>query len=333
MKSAITILSYCDTTFKKELLQSLIKRVKMLYPSHKVLVYSHYPNVEPKYYEQSDYYIYDNSNPQSPREFYHWTFIPQIGKKFYIRNDDFGLAVIQMIKRSSLFLDSIGIENSLFLNYDMNLDEATSIKLIDISEFLITNNSIFTPWGPNEFSLCYFWLNIKSIGRDFFNSITKEKYLSYDTSFIAERIFREIMTEGIGHGCLFLNTSLNGRGFSEFGGKVSGVSRKINPDNQSIEICDYFETIFGTLDPDTKEKYITIWGAKVPIESITIEIDNIEYLINNELENKNFLLSKLPDVNIEEIKITSVNSIALKSTYTMESLSESYWIRNFHVSP
>ena len=327
MKSAITILSYCDTTFKKELLQSLIKRVKMLYPSHKVLVYSHYPNVEPKYYEQSDYYIYDNSNPQSPREFYHWTFIPQIGKKFYIRNDDFGLAVIQMIKRSSLFLDSIGIESSLFLNYDMDLDEATSIKMIDISECLVNHNSIFTSWerGQEQFSLCYFWLNIKSIGRDFFNSITEEKYLSYDTSFIAERIFREIMIEGIGHGCLSLNINLNG--------KVSGVSRKINPDQQSIEICDYFETIFGTLDPDTKEKYITIWGAKVPIESITIEIDNIEYLINNELENKNFLFSKLPDVNIEEIKITSVNSITLNSPYTMESLNESYWVRNFHVDP
>lgn len=326
MKSAITILSYCDTTFKKEVLQSLIKRAKLLYPNHEVLVYSHYPDVEPKYYEQSDYYIYDNSNPQSPREFYHWTYIPQIGKKFYRRNDDFGLAVIQMMKRSALFLDSLGIESSLFLNYDMNIDEVTSIKMIDISEYLTTHTGIFTTWGPDQFSLCYFWLNIKSIGRDFFNSITKEKYLSYDLSFIAERIFREIMEEGIGNGCLVLNTNLSG--------KVSGVSRKINSnDEENTEICEYFETILATLDSDTGEKYITIWNAKVPIESIVIEIDNIEYVINNDLEYKNFLFSKLPDVNIEEIKITNVNSVTLNSPYIMEKLSESYWTRNFHGIP
>ena len=317
---AITILSYCDTQNKKEILKSLIKRLKFLYPDRIVLVYSHYSGVEQEYYEEANYYIYDYSNPVSPKRMADWVYIPQINKKFYRFGEDFGLAVLQMVKRSSLFLDSIGVESSLFLNYDMDLDNVSSLSIIDISENIIDHTGLFSSWGvsTDEFSLCCFWLDIKKIGRGFFDDITKEKYLSYDPSFTAERTFYHIAKEGLGEKCIAIKNQLDG--------KISGVSRKL-PD---VELSRYFETILASKDKTTQIKSIAIWDCKIPIENISIEIDGCEYFINNDLENKHFLFSALPDVEIKEIKIVKVNSDFLKNPYTMESLGEKYWQMNQH---
>jgi hypothetical protein len=317
---AITILSYCDTKNKKEILQSLIKRLKIIYPDRIILVYSHYSGVENKYYEDANYYIYDYSNPVSPKKMADWVYIPQINKKFYRFGEDFGLAVLQMIKRASLFLESIEVESSLFLNYDMDLDNISNISMIDISENLVDHVGLFSNWGGivDEFSLCCFWLDIKRIGRDFFNSITKEKYLSYDPTFTAEKTFYHIIKESLGEKCISVKNQLDG--------KISGVSRKL-PD---VELNKYFETILASKDKTTQIKNLAIWDCKVPIENISIDINGCEYFINNDLENKYFLFSKLPDVDINEIKITKVNSIPLEDTYTMESLDERYWQKNHH---
>lgn len=320
MKKAITILSYCDTKEKKELLKSLIERVKYLYPTHAVLVYSHYSGVGCEYYAEADYYIYDKSNPVSPKVMEDWFYIPQIGKKFSRFGEDFGLPVIQMIKRSALFLDSIGIESSLFLNYDMDLDNVSNISILDISENIEEHICLFSSWGKSleEFSLCCFWFDIKKIGRDFFEGITKEKYLSYDLSFTAEKTFYHIVKEVLDDKCIVLKNQLHG--------KISGASRKL----PQVELCNYFETILATKDANTNEKYIAIWDCKVPIENILIEINGDEYFIDNNLENKYFLFSILPDVEIREIKIMKVNSATLEDSYTMENLDEGYWRRNTH---
>jgi len=320
MKKAITILSYCDTQNKREILQSLIKRIKHLYPDQIILVYSHYSGVEPVYYQESDYYIYDKSNPVSPKSMADWVYIPQINKKFYRFGEDFGLAVLQMIKRSALFLESIGIESSLFLNYDMDLDNVYNISMMDISESLEEHVGLFSSWGNSveDFSLCCFWFDIKKIGRGFFEGITKEKYLSYDSSFTAEKTFYHIVKEGLGEKCIVIKNQLDG--------KISGASRKL----PEVELSNYFETILATRDSKTNEKHIAIWDCKVPIENISVEIDGVEYFIDNSLENKYFLFSILPDVEIREIKIKKVNSTPLEDPYTMESLDERYWQKNSH---
>lgn len=314
MKKAITVLSYCDTTEKKEILKSLISRLKILYPEHAVLVYSHYSGVECEYYQQADYYIYDYSNPPSTRNFFDWSYIPQINLTFYRQGGDFGLAVVQMIKRSALFLDSIGIESSLYINYDMNIDQEESLKLIEISEHLIDHVGILPKWGEGQFALCYFWLNIKAIGREFFNSITSEKYLSYDTSFIAEKIFYEIMTEGLGNKCLSLNIHLNG--------KISGISREVE---SGADIKKHFSTMVASTSKVDGSKVIAIWKSNIMIERLSVEIDGKEYLLINVLENKWFFLANLPQEEISEIRILKVND-EIVEPYKM-SLD---WEKNTH---
>ena len=319
MEKAITILSYCDTKEKREILKSLIERVKYLYPTYVVLVYSHYSGVGYEYYADADYYIYDKSNPVSPKVMEDWFYIPQIGKRFSRFGEDFGLPVIQMIKRSALFLDSIGIESSLFLNYDMDLDNVYNISILDISENE-EHISLFSNWGTSleEFSLCCFWFDIKKIGRDFFEGITKEKYLSYDLSFTAEKTFYHIAKEVLGDKCIVFKNQLSG--------KISGSSRKL----PKVELFNYFETILATKDANTHEKYIAIWDCKVPIENISIEINGVEYFIDNNLDNKYFLFSILPNVEIREIKIVKVNFARIEDSYVMENLDERYWRSNTH---
>lgn len=319
MNKAITILSYCDTEEKKEALRSIIAKAKELYPDRILLVYSHYSGVECEYYSQADYYIYDCTNPPSTRTLYAWNYIPQIGKKFYRAGEDFGMAVIQMIKRSCLFLDSIGVESSLFLNYDIDIDSKSSIKMLDVSDYIKDYLGLFTEWGESQnFSLCYFWLNIKEIGRDFFNSITREKYISYDPSFIAERVFREIMMEGLGGKCLLLSDNLPG--------KISGASRKM----KGVELCQYFETILPSKDRITGEKHIAIWDSIVPIESISIQIGSSEYDIANESSDKMFMFSPIPEQDANEIKVIKVNSNRLASAHHIKGLDGQYWEKNFH---
>lgn len=316
MNKAITIISYCDTKEKKVLLKELISRVKEIYPDRVVLVYSHYSNVECEYYEQSDYYIYDHSNPSSPRAVYEWTYIPQLHTKFYRKGEDWGWAVIQMLKRSALFLDSIGVESSLYLNYDIDLGTDQSIKMLDVSEYLVDHTGIFTKWGDYEqFSLCYFWLDIKRIGREFFESINKDKYVSYDSSFIAERVFHEIMTEGLGLKCLKLNLNLNG--------KVSGVTRDID---KSSDLSRYFSTMVASRIEQLK--FLAIWNSLVQIQSILLDLDGVQIELQNNLVDKTVFLEQLPEGDINIITVLAVNS-ELIEPYSIKC-DQSYWNSNTH---
>ena len=65
----ITILSYCDTQQKKDQLLNLITGLKTKFPKKEILVYSHYQNLEPKYYKEANYYIFDFTNPISSKSF------------------------------------------------------------------------------------------------------------------------------------------------------------------------------------------------------------------------------------------------------------------------
>jgi hypothetical protein len=312
----------------------MIERVKVLYPDNLILVYSHYAGVEEEYYESADYYIYDYSNPTSPRNFYDWTYIPQIDRKFISYNDDFGLAVIQMIKRSALFMYSLKIETSLFLNYDMDIDEIDNLKMLEISNYLVNHLAIFNVWGDHisrqrpvtieQFSLCSFWLNIKEIGRNFFESITREKYLSYNESFISERIFYEIFTEAFGQKCLVIR--------GELGGKISGAGRSVD---ESSCLSKYFDSLVASKSKESGKKTIAAWSNLTKnsnitnVESIVVEIDGKEFVMINELEDKRFFFSPLPEEETTEIKIKKVNNDILESPHSIY-ISFNHWNRNLN---
>jgi light-regulated signal transduction histidine kinase (bacteriophytochrome) len=84
----ITILSYCDTKEKKNQLLNLITGLKIKFPEKKILVYSHYQNLEPIYYKGTDYYIFDITNPISTKSFSDWIYVYHQYKKFYRSGDE-----------------------------------------------------------------------------------------------------------------------------------------------------------------------------------------------------------------------------------------------------
>lgn len=320
---AIAILSYCDTAAKKEMLRSLIARAKQLYPDRAVLVYSHWGGLESEYYDQADYYIFDKSNPIPEAKMLNdWVYIPCLGKKFYRTGLDYGLAVIQMIKRSSLFLLNAQIDKCLFLNYDIDLDSADRIPMLEIEGFLTDRHvGMFSVWGTaqDEFNMCSFWMNIKDMGREFFESITEEKYLSYGISYIGERIFCSILRESFGDRLLMLKDPLLA--------KFSLASRRL-PD-YSGDLKKLLNTAVATRCGDTGEKFLAAWDCSERISSISVEIGGTALELPNECASEICYMAKLPQ-ETKEIKFLAVNSTALQTQYAMEGLSDEYWKRNSH---
>lgn len=322
-KKAIAILSYCDTAVKKEMLRSLITRAKELYPERAVLVYSHWGGLESEYYDQADYYIFDRSNPiPDSKLINNWVYIPYLGKKFYRTDLDYGLAVIQMIKRSSLFLLSAEIDKCLFLNYDIDLDSSDRIPMLEIEDSLTENHiGMFSTWGESleEFSMCSFWMNIKDMGREFFECITEEKYLSYGISHIGERIFCSILRENFGDRLLVLKDPLLA--------KFCLTSR--NLPEYSGDLKKLLNTAVATRCAATGEKFLAAWDCTEIIYSISVEIGGSEFELLNEFPSESCYMAKLPQ-ETKEIKFLSVNSTELATQYVMEGLSDEYWNRNTH---
>jgi len=315
MKNAITILSYCDTDRKKKMLRELIYNLKSIYPEIPILVYSHYANLECEYYSEADYYIYDRSNPKSEKLYYDWVYIPQMDMKLCKSIRDWGKAVLQMIRRSALFLNSIGIESSIYLNYDSEIEE-NRLELIEESK-IITDDTVglFSEWGNNDhFSLQYFWLDIKNIGIGFFESISPERYDSYDDTFTAEKVFKCIFEEEIGQRYRILSIGMNG--------KISGGSKEVDEDS---DLRKYMSCIFPTTLKG--KKILVAWGSYSEIESISAEIDGESIEIANEFHEKRYFVGSIPQHDINKICITAVNSENI-SKYTM-ILDDSYWTLNW----
>jgi hypothetical protein len=324
----ITILSYCDTNEKKNQLLNLITGLKSKFPEKKILVYSHYQNLEPTYYKGADYYIFDITNPISTKFFTDWIYIYHQSKKFYRSGIDYGYAVIQMIKRSSLFLLSIGVKENLIINYDCSVDDIDSITSMEVDDDKIGS---FSFWGPgNEdnpnppINLTFMYLKISDMGKEFFESVTYEKYMSYDTSIIPEAIFGRIINESFRD-----RWSLNK---NKMRATISIADREI-PDDHPLR--NYFSTILPTRNnfPGNNHKCLAMWTCTEKINNIVVNINNTNYTLYNEVEgeysNKSFF-SHLPGgVDIEEITLLSINSNEIEP-YSMSGLNEIYWKSNYH---
>jgi hypothetical protein len=324
----ITILSYCDTQQKKDQLLNLITGLKIKFPEKKILVYSHYQNLEPLYYKGADYYIFDITNPISTKIFNDWIYVYHQYKKFYRSGIDHGFAVIQMIKRSSLFLLSIGVKENLIINYDCSVDDIENISSIQIEDGKVGS---FSLWGytdennPNPaINLTFMYLKISDMGKEFFESLTYEKYMSYDASIIPESIFGRIINE-------------------RFNGKWSLNNIKMRPtislSNREIPndhpLRNYFTTILPTRNNfiGNTHKCLAIWTCVEKVNNVTVNINNTNYILYNEIEgeysNKSFF-SHLPGgIDIEEIILISINSKEIEPYY-ITGLNDIYWKSNYH---
>jgi hypothetical protein len=227
-----------------------------------------------------------------------------------------------MIKRSSLFLLDAQIDSCLFLNYDIDLDSADRIPMLEIEGFLTDSHiGMFSTWGTalDEFNMCSFWMNIKDMGREFFMSLTEEKYLSYGISYIGERIFCSILRESFGDRLLMLKDPLLA--------KFSLASRNL-PD-YSGDLKKWMNIAVATRCGDTGEKFLACWNCSARIFSISVEIGGAELELLNESLSESCFMAKLPQ-ETKEIKFLAVNSTALQTQYSMEGLSDEYWKRNSH---
>lgn len=325
----ITILSYCDTNEKKNQLLNLITGLKSNFPERKILVYSHYQNLEPLYYKGADYYIFDITNPISTKVFSDWIYVYHQCKKFYRTGVDYGFAVIQMIKRSCLFLLSIGVKENLIINYDCSVDEIENISSIQIDDDKI---GAFSFWGPgNEnnpnpaINLTLMYLKISDIGKDFFESLTYEKYMSYDSSIIPESIFGKILNENFKDRWSLNDIKLNPT--------ISLTDRKQVPSEH--QLSNYFSTVLPTRNnfPGNNHKCLAIWTCTEKVNNIVVNINNTQYTLYNEIEgeySEESFFSHLPGgISIEEITLLSVNSKEIEP-YHIDGLNEIYWKSNYH---
>jgi hypothetical protein len=323
----IVILSYCDTKDKKEKLSSLIISLKKKYADQKILVYSHYQKIEPGYYTQADYYIFDHTNPVSKKMFADWILPFHQKKKFYRHGEDWGFAVLQMIKRSSLFLKTISFGGCLFLNYDSDpagLENFTLLeKSKDLEDYQI---GIFCPWGgKNSLSLTCFYLDLQKIDTKFFEKITMEKYMSFPAHLVPEDIFKSLIDEEF-----YNRYVISDKGLRSL---VSGASRELPAG--SI-LTKFFGTLFPSRNnlPDDKRKCLAAWNCTERINRMEIEIGGGRYSIYNEVEGENrdlSFFSHLPDLPlIESIKVTSINDEEINPHYLIENLDPGYWDRNYH---
>jgi hypothetical protein len=324
----ITILSYCDTQQKKDQLLNLITGLKSKFPEKEILVYSHYQNLEPMYYKGANYYIFDFTNPISTRGLSDWVYVYHQSKKFYRGGLDFGFAVIQMIKRSCLFLLSIDVKETTILNYDCSVDDLDNINLIKVDD---GNIGAFSFWGTNientsnpPINLTFMHLKISDMGREFFESLTYEKYMSCDSKLIPESIFGTILNESFKDRWSIIRDKIKPT--------ISGADRNLPIDHY---LRSYFTTILPTRNnfSDNKHKCLAIWTTKNKINQIIIKIDNEKYTLYNEIEgdysNMSFF-SHLPvDITIEEITLLTINSEEIEP-YTMSGLNEIYWESNRH---
>lgn len=320
----ISILSYCDTLLKKNQLRDLIISVKKKFPSDQILVYSHYQNLEPEYYELADFYLFDKSNPKSPKIFTDWIFVEPQGKKFHRDSVDWGFAVMQMIKRTLLFLKSMNYKEVLFLNYDCSPDDIGNLNLSEKKSKLKNYHvGIFSKWGHGSgLSMTQFFIKIDRLNTNFFDLINMEHYCSFDGSIIPEVIWLEILTDSFGQNFLI----------DEFGIHLNhSLTQRCLPDDSYLQ--KYFNTILPTRDSITNEKCLAIWNANLLLESIVLEINGKLQKYTNDIpymfRNHSFFC-KLGYDGINEIKLVSINDTDLDTSYVMDNLSEIYWKSNYH---
>jgi hypothetical protein len=321
--NAVTILSYCDTETKKIQLKNLIDSVRKRFPKNYILVYSHYQNVEPEYYEGSDFYIFDKSNPKSEKIFSEWVYIYSHNKKFVRVGEDWGYAVLQMIKRSTMFLKSIGVQNCLFLNYDCVGRDVEKLELD--STILSLNNQeigIFSNWAkPRSFALTQFYLKIDLLNSKFFELINYDYYMQLPGDMIPEDIWFHIIEESFGDNYRIENINIS---------LSISVNPRLLPKDNHLNV--YFDTLLPTRDVVTEKKCLAIWNCKVIIDKIKISINGEESIHYNEVlpeyQDHGFFCH-LDQDSIKEITVIEINGVRVVP-YKLENLTENYWQNNFH---
>jgi hypothetical protein len=318
----VTILSYCDTEVKKNQLRDLLVSIKSNFPTCKTLVYSHYQNLEPEYYSLSDYYIFDKSNPKSSKILTDWIYIQPQNKTFYRSGADWGYAVLQMIKRSIIYLKGIEVDESLFLNYDCDPND---VSLIDISNLknLMNDNQIgiFSKWDKSSLSLINFYLKINKLDDKFINMINEDYYRLNSSNIIPEQVWMNIILSTFGDRFLIHEFEIES--------KISVAGRTL-PLESSLR--EYFDTILPTTDKLTGDKCLAIWNLLLKVDKIKLIINNVEdtyhNMISEEYRSHSFFC-ELPKSDISSITITGINDFEI-NPYKIDGLDDIYWNNNKH---
>ncbi len=323
----ICILSYCNTTKKKTQLFDLIQSIKENYPGQKILVYSHFQNIEPEYYSGADYYIFDHTNPKSPKKFCDWLIIPHQGKKFYRWGSDWGFAVLQMMKRASLFIKSISEEGCLFLNYDSDPTKLRENEMLKLSGNLDNNQiGIFAPWGKSQsqFNMTCFYLDLPKIETSFFKEITLDWYNSFSGSIIPEGIFKLLVDKKYPGG--YIMSFAIASTFSE-------VSRQLPIDSP---LNKFFGNLLLTRNNggSDRRKCLAAWNTTKKINQMEVAISAEKFLLQNEVggENGNLsFFSHLPEeYPVDSISVLAIDGEKINPPHLIEGLDDNYWDSNYH---
>lgn len=318
------ILSYCDTLLKKTQLKELIDTLKTKYPEDKVLVYSHYSGVEPEWYSGSDFYFFDKSNPMSEKTFSDWVRVDPQKKTFYRSGEDWGFAVMQMIKRSLNFLQSIGEREALYLNYDCSCGDILNLDLDKIKSGLGPNDvGGFSWWCDMGISMTTFYIRLDKLNHHLFELIDYDYYMSLPRTMIPEQVWQHIITKSFGNNWVLLDFNIS---------ITMSLSSRQLPEGDRLR--QYFDTILPTTDSQTGEKALAIWNAELTIETVTLEIDQTHLTYHNQIPEEmrhHSFYTTLPNTKIEKITLLGINDFSI-DPYVLDGLDERWWKNNTHHS-
>ena len=122
------------------------------------------------------------------------------------------------------------------------------------------------------------YLKISEIGKEFFESITYEKYMSYDTSIIPESIFGRIINESFRDRWVVNKLTMRS--------VISLANRQQIPNNHGLK--SYFSTVLPTRNnlPINNHKCLAIWTCSEKVNNIVVKINSALYTLYNEIEGE-----------------------------------------------
>lgn len=284
----IAIICYCDTEEKLKVLVDNIILIREKYSMFKIAIQSNNPL--PEYVQKMvDHYFYEDLNVFPENEYVlHWSYNGYFNKKFNYSYQDNGLCVFLQIAKVSKYL--VEYDKVLLMNYDLNLEQ------IHIDNHINSKNDL----------LLYDWYNSVTLILMSFSPLIflqkVYKFLNYESYISVKNITAEYR---------FLHFVKQ----SNIDYIISNVhfSDKINFDSIKDD-CDniFFTKNFICFNNNILEIYL--WSFLVDkIDTIKINIDGNEYVLNNSNSNNNFVFEHLLQYdkqiynNIKLIKIDSID--------------------------
>jgi hypothetical protein len=305
MKKCFVILAYCNSIQKKEILDKNINYLKSSYPDIPLIVVSHYP-VEFKTQFNIDYLIYDKSNPHpNDNILLCWDTYDKI--KIINKNLDHGYTVLNQIKLGISFSKSLGLDECVFLNYDLNLNTDYLDPLLESSTNTFFDFSSTRGLLPTGFKLIAFKLKTQ-ITPLITSLFTPQQYLKKDIKKVTEDFVKDSLIN-------FIEFQTLPEDKFKITDSISEASK-----THSYSLPPYIKEMFTCVEEHSKDLYLCSLLERNQISNLKILIDDSLVEYNN--PPLNIITEKLPKT-FNSIVLVELNGVSYN-----QLIFDSYGINN-----